>query len=616
MAYSSLQQFIETLEAAGELLRIHEPVSPLLEIAEITDRVSKAEGKALLFVNNGTPFPVLINAMGSDRRMCLALGVDDYSEIGARMEQLLKEVSKPKETVFQKLSVLPQLSEVASWMPRLKKGKGSCQEVTYFEPNIFDFPVLKCWPHDGGQFITLPAVHTQHPETKLRNVGMYRVQLFEKNLISLHWHLHKGSASHYREYQRLGIQKMPVAIALGGDPVLTYVASAPLPENIDEYLLAGFLRNQRVDLVKCLTHELQVPAEADIIIEGYVDTTEDLIWEGPFGDHTGFYSLADYYPKMHITCITHKKDAVYPATIVGIPPQEDAYLGKATEKIFLTPIRLSMIPELVDLHMPVEGAFHNMVIAKIRKTYAGQAQKVMHSLWGAGQMMFSKMLVIVNEDVDITDYHQVLQRVCETVTPDDLVFSRGPADVLDHSGKKFVESGKIGIDATRKPDQPLKTEYSFPSLDLPGNQAIAFAKILPGFPVLFAGIDKSQHARSIHEELCQNDRIRNFKFICYLDGETEPLSFADWAWLMAGNTDPGRDCFLFQNGFPLGIDGTRKMKTTDGFARQWPNVVTMNTETIQKIDQIWEKLHLGNLIPSPSLKYQALVKKDGAVFEE
>src|SRR5258705_585117 len=418
--YRNTQHWLKTLENAGELVRIKEYINPLLEIPEITDRVSKAgnnRNKALLFENTGTNFPLLINSMGSERRMAMALGVKNLDDVGKQIEELLKQLMKPKDSITEKLKMLPTLSSIASWMPKVKKGRGECQQVVMENPDVTKFPVLQCWPRDGGPFITLPIIHTKDPETGIRNVGLYRMQVYSATLTAMHWHRHKVSARHFSEYKKLGI-KMPIAVSLGGDPVYAYSATAPLPENVDEYMLAGFLRKKKVELVKCISQpNVEVPADADFIIEGYVDPGDELIWEGPFGDHTGYYSLPDWYPKFHITAITHKKNAIYPATIVGIPPQEDAWLGKATERIFLAPIKMTMVPEIVDMDMPVEGVFHNLVIAKIRKEYAGQAQKVMNAMWGAGQMMFNKILVIADEQVNIQDYEALAKYVFRNLNP-------------------------------------------------------------------------------------------------------------------------------------------------------------------------------------------------------
>src|SRR4028118_561023 len=415
MAHKNLQHFIEVLEERGELIRIKTYVDPKLEIAEITDRISKTEGggKALLFENTGYDFPVLMNAYGSERRMCLALGVEHLDDVAKEIEALFHMLSSPKESIMDKLKLLPKLGQFASWMPKVKTGKGECQQVIWqgVAADITKLPVITCWPKDGGPFVTLPVIHTKDPTNNTRNVGMYRMQVFGPTLTGMHWHKHKVSAKHFNEYKKLN-KRMPVAVALGGDPVYAYSATAPLPENVDEYMLAGFLRKKKVELVRCITQpEIEVPADADFIIEGYVDPADEAIWEGPFGDHTGYYSLPDWYPRFHITCITHRKAPVYPATIVGIPPQEDAWLGKATERIFLAPMKMTMIPEILDMDMPVEGVFHNLVIAQINKEYAGQGQKVMNAMWGAGQMMFNKILVLADQNIGIKDYKSLAQYV-------------------------------------------------------------------------------------------------------------------------------------------------------------------------------------------------------------
>jgi len=626
MAYKTLRHFISALREAGELITIDEFVSPRLEITEITDRVSKQGGKALLFTNNGTVFPLLINAMGSGKRMCLALGVKSLDQAAGEISELLNGMMNDTTGLLGKLRMLPKLGRIASWMPKVIKGKGSCQQVVMDKPDLSKLPVLTCWPFDGGPFITLPMVHTKDPLTGARNLGMYRMQVFGDDLTGMHWHLHKNSARHYNEYKRLGL-KMPVAVALGGDPSCTYSASAPLPDNIDEYMLAGFLRKQKVELVKCLTCDLEVPAEADFVIEGYVDPAEELILEGPFGDHTGFYSLADYYPRFHVTCITHRRDAVYPTTIVGIPPQEDAFMGLATERIFLAPIRLSMIPELVDMHMPPEGVFHNIVLAKISKKYAGQAPKVMNALWGAGQMMFNKILIVIDRDIPLTDYSRVMEVIGENVDPSsDILFSKGPADVLDHSGAQFAFAGKMGIDATDKlageihADLPELLLSKTMLADLMAVKGITQANVVFGnHGLLIIALDKAltTNAGDLHTVLINMNILKGIRFVVYVDKQVDISHFADVAWLVANNCDPQRDCFVtpvFSESSTqlLAIDGTRKTSKADGFKREWPNVLTMDEETIKAIDTKWESLGLGPFIPSPSLRYKALTLPGGA----
>jgi 4-hydroxy-3-polyprenylbenzoate decarboxylase len=627
MAYKTLRYFVNALQEAEELITIEEYVSPRLEITEITDRVSKYGGKALLFTNNGTSFPLLINSMGSEKRMCLSLGVKSLNQAAEEINGLLSGMmNNSGGGMMGKLRMLPALGKIASWMPKVIKGKGACQQVIMSDPDLSKLPVLTCWPYDGGPFITLPAVHTKDPITGTRNLGMYRMQVFGNKLTGMHWHLHKNSARHYNEYKRLGL-RMPIAVALGGDPACTYSASAPLPDNIDEYMLAGFLRKQKVELVKCLTCDLEVPAEADFVIEGYVDPAEELILEGPFGDHTGFYSLADYYPRFHVTCITHRRDAIYPTTIVGIPPQEDAFMGLATERIFLAPIRLSMIPELIDLHMPPEGVFHNIVLAKINKTYAGQASKVMNALWGAGQMMFNKILIVLDRDIALTDYMKVLDVISETVDPaTDILLSKGPSDVLDHSSSQFAFAGKLGIDATDKlkgerqvgiPGELISKCLTENLKAFDGITAAETRFVNQGF--LIVAMDKAitEQANKLHSALIENKILKGLRFVVYVDKQVDVSNMADVAWLVANNCDPQRDCFLTltSNGSPLqllAIDGTRKTEKLDGFKREWPNVLTMDEDTITAIDAKWESLGLGPLIPSPSLRYRALTLPGGA----
>ncbi|RKX18204.1 MAG: menaquinone biosynthesis decarboxylase, partial [Candidatus Zixiibacteriota bacterium] len=452
MEKRDLWHFIKEFEQTGELHRISTKVSTELEITEIVDRIvkSKNDNKALLFENNGSEFPLLINLFGTEKRMASIFGVSHLNDIGKEIEEIFKSLTTPRQSFFDKLKLLPQLKEFASWMPKSVSGRGICQQNVMKNPDLSIFPILKCWPADGGKFITLPLVHTKDPETGNRNLGMYRMQIFDEKTTGMHWHIHKGGAAHFEKYKKLKKQ-MPVAVALGGDPVYSYVATAPLPDDVDEYILAGFLRKKRVELVKCLTQDLEVPADCDIVIEGFVDPEENLAWEGPFGDHTGFYSLPDWYPKFHVTAITYKNNAVYPTTVVGIPPQEDAWLGKATERIFLPLIKQTLLPEIVDMNLPFAGVAHNLSVISLKKRFPGHAWKVAHSLWGAGQMMFNKVMITVDSDVDVNNYSQVAEAVLSNCDFDeDLYFSQGNLDVLDHAARKKVFGGKLLIDATRK----------------------------------------------------------------------------------------------------------------------------------------------------------------------
>ena len=452
MAYQDFQDFIAHLERAGELRRIRTAVDPYLEITEIADRVMKMPdgGPALLFENpRGSKVPLIINAFGSRKRMSMALGVVDFESIGCEIEGLLKP-EVPSGLVAAAREFLPKLAVLAKMPPRHDSGAGRCQEVvlTGDAIDLGILPILHCWPQDGGRYITLPLVFTNDPNTGKRNVGMYRVQVFDKRTTGMHWQMHKVGAEHAR-LRAEKKQKIEVAIVLGGDPALTYAATAPLPPGIDEMLFAGFLRKKPVHLVKAKTVDLEVPEDAEIVIEGTVDLTEQRM-EGPFGDHTGYYSLADMYPVVHLTAITHRRNPVYPCTIVGQPPMEDGWLGKATERLFLPLLKLTL-PEVVDMNLPVEGIFHNIALVSIKKRYPGQAFKVMHALWGMGQAMFTKMIFVFDAEVDVQNVQECLWRLGNNIDPErDTCIVRGPIDVLDHSSRTLGFGSKIGFDCTRK----------------------------------------------------------------------------------------------------------------------------------------------------------------------
>ncbi len=448
MAYKSLHEFIEELERVGELKRIGIKVNPILEITEITDRVCKNHGPALLFEQvDGYSIPVLTNTFGSMKRMALSLGVEDINKIVTEIGNLINTAIP--DTLIDKLKLIPKVSQFASFIPK-KVSTGFCKEVIKKDnPSLDFFPILKCWPEDGGRFLTLPIVITKNPKTDIRNLGMYRMQVYNSKTTGMHWHPHKVGAKHFQLYKELG-EKMPVAVCLGGDPAITYSATAPLPDDIDELMFAGFLRKKSVEIVSCETINLQIPANSEIVLEGYVDPTEDLCVEGPFGDHTGYYSLQDKYPVFHITCITHRKNLIYPATIVGKPPMEDCFMAKATERIFLPLIKL-IFPEIIDINLPIEGVFHNLAFVSIKKSYPGHAKKVMHGLWGLGQLMFTKIIVVLDEDVDVQNLQEVIWRVGNNIDPlRDFVFVQGPVDTLDHAAPYPGLGSKVGIDATRK----------------------------------------------------------------------------------------------------------------------------------------------------------------------
>ncbi len=465
MAHDSYRAFLQQLETAGELRRISQPVATELEISEVADREMKKPGggQALLFDQptlNGepTPIPLAINTYGSEKRMALTLGRNSVEEAAAELNKLVK--AKPPTSLGDAFKLLGTALDLRHAKPKRVKD-GPCKEVVHrFDKapspantselsTLLNFPIQQCWPEDAGRFITLPCVVTHDPDTGERNLGMYRMQVFDKQTTALHWQLQKVAARHGRRYYEKG-ERMPVSVFIGGDPVYAFCASAPLPDGLDELLLAGWLRQKSVPLIKCETNNIEVPADADIVLEGYVDPTEPLRDEGPFGDHTGYYTLPEKYPAFHLTAITHRRDAIYPSTIVGPPPMEDFYLGTASVRLFL-PILKMNFPELIDIALPAEGAFHNLVFVSIKKTYPMQAYKIMHGLWGAGQMMFAKYIIVVDDDVDVHNTSEVLFRLGACTDPQrDALFTRGPADVLDHATTDLAIGTKLGIDATHK----------------------------------------------------------------------------------------------------------------------------------------------------------------------
>ncbi|MDP9229166.1 MAG: menaquinone biosynthesis decarboxylase, partial [Bacteroidota bacterium] len=640
--------------------------------------------------NTGYDFPVLMNAYGSEKRMCMALGVNHLDDTAKEIENLFKLLASPKEGIIDKLKLLPKLNQFASWMPKVKSGRGECQQIIMSDkplpsggvwggpPDITKLPVITCWPKDGGPFVTLPVIHTKDPNTGSRNVGMYRLHVFGPTLTAMHWHKHKVSAKHFNEYKKLN-KIMPVAVSLGGDPVYAYSATAPLPENVDEYMLAGFLRKKKVELVKCITQpEVEVPADADFVIEGYVDPGDELIWEGPFGDHTGYYSLPDWYPRFHITAITHKKNAIYPATIVGIPPQEDAWLGKATERIFLAPIKMTMVPEIVDMEMPVEGVFHNLVITKIKKEYAGQGQKVMNAMWGAGQMMFNKILVLTaplnppkggtfEDSLDLRDYENVAKNVFKNLNPaTDIYFSQGPMDVLDHSCSKMGFGGKMCIDGTSKFEEEIDENYElrveparlshsgggywldkeFLKLKFFEIKEVNTSLLKKEIPCLIISVQKDRkgHIRELHQQICEIKEIEAVKIILYVEHTVDANDLPTALWRFCNNLDPKRDHILYKtqgtrhkaqeddsnsqmvtnqpvnkstNSYfaCMGFDGTRKTKEHDNFQRDWPNIIVADNATIETVDAKWDQLGIGAFIPSPSLKFKDQMYGEEAVVK-
>ncbi len=449
MAFRDLRAFIEKLEKAGELKRISVEVDPVLEITEITDRVTKAGGPALLFERpKGSKIPLLINMLGSERRMQMALEVNDIEEVAGRIRSYF-DFQTP-QGILEKIKMLPKLAEIGAFFPKTVK-TGPCKEVIRKDNfSLAEFPILKCWPQDGGRYITWPLVITANPETGKRNVGVYRMQVFDDRSTGMHWQTQKHGAEHFRRARsRHGEGKLEVAVAIGSDPVTCLSGILPVPPDLDEMMFAGFLRRESVEMVACETLELEVPANAEIVLEGYVELDE-LRTEGPFGDHTGFYSLEGEYPVFHITCITHRKNPVYLTTVVGPPVQEDYFMGHAVERIFL-PVMKMQFPEIMDISMPAEGIFHNLMIVSIRKSYPGQARKIMNGIWSLGQAMFTKVVVVLDHDVNVHDYREVVWKTLCAIDPErDVQFMFGPTDTLDHAARIQDFGSKMGIDATRK----------------------------------------------------------------------------------------------------------------------------------------------------------------------
>ena len=608
--YKSLKDFIHTLEREGELVRITAPVSSKFEIAELTDRMAKSEGggKALLFENTDGEFPVVTNMMGSSKRMAMALGVERLEDIGSSIEALLGDALSPKASLWDKMKMLPLLADVAKWFPKNISGRGACQEVVWQgdEVDLERLPMLHSWESDGGAFVTLPMVNTIDPESGMRNVGMYRMQRFDKHSTGMHWHIHKTGARHYDAYKRLG-KRMPVVVALGGDPAYTYAATAPMPDNMDEYLLAGFLRQKPVGLVKALTCDIRIPEDCDFVIEGYVDPREEKVVEGDFGDHTGFYSLKDLYPRFHVTCITHRKDAIYPATVVGVPPQEDAYIAEATERIFLAPIRLAVQPEVRDLWMPVEGTAHNLAIVSIDKRYGGQSSKVAQGLWGAGQMMFNKYMLVASSAVDIRSFAELGKLLRRADVKKSLIRTEGVLDVLDHATATCGYGGKLALDLTDvEPSAEVAPIEEPRSAEATAGVALFDTRFVESCGLLLLFADKDRPIKVDVEAYLKKNEICGMKYVALFDYQAAgTMSESDLLWLAMANSDPRRDV-KFLAGGELLLDARSKHPGVGDNPKRFPNVVMSSVETIEKVDSRWAEYGLGEFIASPSRKYRKL----------
>ena len=597
-AFADLDNFLKTLKASGELKIISDPVSPYLDISRYTDTESKKPdgGQALYFQNvTGYRFPVATNIFGSPQRICLALGVSHLDELADRVREYIE--FNPPGSLKEALNIIPMAITASKFIPRAFKGKQApCQEVVHTgaDVDLSRLPVLHCWPKDGGPFVTLPLVFTRSLETGRRNVGMYRLQIFDRNTTGMHWHIHKDGSHYYSEYVAAN-RRMPVSVAIGADPATTYAATAPLPRGIDEMLLAGFIRKKPVRMVKCLTNDLEVPAEAEFVLEGYVDPGEMRL-EGPFGDHTGYYSLADDYPVFHVTAVTHRKNPVYSATLVGPPPMEDCYLAKATERLFL-PMLQTVFPEIVDYWFPWEGVFHNIVIIALDKGYACHAPRIMSGLWGQGQMSFCKAIVVVDKTVNPQDPAAVLaELVTKLDLETDVTLSKGVLDVLDHSSPNVNFGNKIGIDlTTRVGDEPPRQRHH-EDLTVPaGAELLAIAreaspavtgcrqmlgeKGVPrdGHRVLAVNIDKTGHGsgQDIASALLDSKALAAFTLILMFDAAIDLENPSLILWKLFNNTDPGRDLVIRAG--RAAVDASIK-SPEDGHNREWPEELTLDID--------------------------------------
>jgi 4-hydroxy-3-polyprenylbenzoate decarboxylase len=595
MSFRNLREFIARLESEGELLRIRQQVSPVLEITEVADRMMKSPGggKALLFENvEGSPFPVLINAFGSFRRISLALD-GEPDALAERMRSILEQA--PPGTFLEKLGMIPKAISWSRFFPKtVGPEKAPCQEVvlTGDEVDLSRLPVLHCWPKDGGRFVTLPVVFTKSLKDGRQNAGMYRLQIFDRRTTGMHWHIHKDGSHYFQEYRKAR-RRMEVAVAIGTDPAVTYASTAPMPRGVDEMILAGFIRRKPVPMVRARTVDLLVPAEAEFILEGYVDPDETRM-EGPFGDHTGYYSLADQYPVFHVTAVTCRKDPVYSATVVGRPPMEDCYLAYATERLFLPLIR-TILPEIRDYHLPWEGVFHNIVAAAVDKEFPGHAAKVMSGMWGSGQMSFAKAIVLVDDPYMLKDGGRLLRHILEAIDfRKDITIAEGILDVLDHSAPRGLYGSKIGIDATaRMPGEPARIpagkprEERYDLLSLLQEKDQGFTGLRTVFPdrsrPLFLVKAVKDAARNSAHYLEILKRIFSGPGVLVLyDASIDLGDDSLVLWKAFNNVDPGRDLFILPEG--VIVDATRK-GPADGHERPWPDDIEMSPEIVKLMDR-------------------------------
>lgn len=602
MAFPDIQSFVRVLEERGELVRVSTPVSRELEITEIADRLVKAGGPAVLFENvRGSEFPLVIGMLGTRERVALSLGVRDLDDLAKKVRDLID--LKGSGGLMGMLGNLPKVRDAMNLPPK-RVNTAPVQEVVWRgdEVDLGKLPIMKCWPLDGGPFVTLPLVITNDPETGERNMGMYRMQVMSKNTTGMHWQRHKTGTRHLEKAKKKG-QRLEVAVAIGGDPALIYAATAPLPPipGLNEFALAGYLRGERYPVVKGVTVDLEVPANAEFILEGYVDPDEPWVEEGPFGDHTGFYTLPDQYPLFHVTAVTMRKNPVYPATIVGRPPMEDAYLIEASERLFL-PAAQMILPEIVDYHMPPAGVAHNLVVVSIKKEFPGQAYKVANGLFGLGQMMFAKVIVVVDESVKVNDMDAVWKEVTQKAVPGrDTLTGRGPIDVLDHSSRGWGYGGKLIIDATTKRPEEIGSPKSsrdeqardfaldifLPTAeaDLPTFEGVlAQRQTDDGYWIVSLNKRRAGQSRQLAEAFASHPAADGVRHLLICDEETDVNDIGDVWWTILNNIDPERDVWELDG--LLAWDGARKLHS-EGFVREWPPKIVMDRAVQERVDALW-----------------------------